>query len=286
MLAHTNTNTYTQPIVFYSSPVPTMSDLAPFVAAVLRDPVVSELRDETKQLREEREHRLLVEITDDDNGSVVDRNSLANGHPAWTDCWIVLFRGVRIPRDSPGFSSLTIKLGGVCVSRFRFINVRKTNEIAAGHACFVRNTDHGSVSPFLHADVEWESGVPHQGNVATVAVRELGFDAEQTSVLLGRLPHGRAVARSVSGGDSSYGDSSYGDPSCARCGVRLHAWATAESPWHPGPFVPAKFVAILFFLPKPKPHLNTRNKQIKLLDGSTSTSTSSSSTTTTSSSSC
>ncbi|OEU14383.1 hypothetical protein FRACYDRAFT_240923 [Fragilariopsis cylindrus CCMP1102] len=105
-----------------------ISDLAPFVAAVLKDKTVTDLTRENEELRQREEERLLVEITGRGGTPVHYQASLKDGHPhPWlSDRWIVNFEqkeenengeDVDLPLSVVG--NLEVRLGGIVVSDMR-----------------------------------------------------------------------------------------------------------------------------------------------------------------------
>ena len=102
-----------------------MSDLAPFVAAALRDRTVEDLNNE---LREEREARLVVQITGPSGNPVYYESSLLDGASlVWGTRWGLVNReaytaeshaDTSIPLPVNAIESLEIRLGGVVVHHF------------------------------------------------------------------------------------------------------------------------------------------------------------------------
>ena len=108
-----------------------ISDLAPFVAAVLKDKTVTDLTRENEELRQREEERLLVEITGRGGTPVHYQASLKDGHPhPWlSDRWIVNFEqkeenengeDVGLPLNVVG--NLEVRLGGIVVSDMKYLS--------------------------------------------------------------------------------------------------------------------------------------------------------------------
>lgn len=103
--------------------ISTMSDLAPFVAAALRD-LLQELMDENNQLRQEKRNRSMIRITGRNGTPVYYENSVTNGRGSLNrrggdGLWVV---DLPTRKDASGnsfglpwkiFQKLEISLGGV-----------------------------------------------------------------------------------------------------------------------------------------------------------------------------
>ena len=101
-----------------------MSDLAPFVAATLRDKIVDDLKTENEKLREElarvADRQLAVQVTGPNGAPVYYETSLKRG--AYCEhlggkCWRVEFdETAAIPLHA--ISNLEIRVGGMVVQQF------------------------------------------------------------------------------------------------------------------------------------------------------------------------
>ena len=121
-----------------------MSDLAPFVAAVLKDRTVADLKDENVELREQRDGqrdgRLVVQITGPGGTPIHYEASLANGYSSGGgESWTI---DLEQRHDDAGngfvvslidIEELEIRLGGVAIQRF--------NRNALDIGCDILTTD-------------------------------------------------------------------------------------------------------------------------------------------------
>ena len=136
-----------------SSTKPTLSasisDLAPFVAAVLKDKTVMDLNKEIEGLREREEERLLVEITGRGGTPVHYQASLKDGktNPFNHDLWIVYFEekknenGEDIVLRLSMIKNLEVRLGGIVVSDMKCF----TNGIEDGRCTFGDNEEDSQI---------------------------------------------------------------------------------------------------------------------------------------------
>ena len=136
-----------------SSTKPTLSasisDLAPFVAAVLKDKTVTDLTRENEELREREEERLLVEITGRGGTPVYYQTSLKDGktHPFESDLWNVCFKqkknenGEDIVLPLNLIKNLEIRLGGIVVSDMKYLST----DIEGGGCTFSDNEENSQV---------------------------------------------------------------------------------------------------------------------------------------------
>ena len=126
-----------------------ISDLAPFVAAVLKDKTVTDLTRENEELREREEERLLVEITGRGGTPVYYQTSLKDGktHPFQSDIWNVCFKqkknenGEDIVLPLNLIKNLEIRLGGIVVSDMKYLST----DIEGGGCTFSDNEEDSQI---------------------------------------------------------------------------------------------------------------------------------------------
>lgn len=102
-----------------------MSDLAPFVAAALRDKTVAELEEENRQLRQqletERHEAQIVTITGPRGSPVYAQGCFQNGKYDYSpELWKVDLAESRVDRKRclvENLSDMEVRIGGVCKAR-------------------------------------------------------------------------------------------------------------------------------------------------------------------------
>lgn len=106
-----------------------MSDLAPFVAATLRDKVVQDLMEEVEAMRKQIRQSRCVEITGPDGTPVYALAQFEDGgYGANSNLWDVIFseENQALPCPLSMLEGIEIRLGGVCKAKFTDNSVFET----------------------------------------------------------------------------------------------------------------------------------------------------------------
>jgi len=95
-----------------------MSDLAPFVAATLRDKVIADMKEENDALREQVRKSRTVAITGPSGTPVYCQAQLDEGeYDANPNLWRVNFGTPLLPCPLAAFSDVELRVGGICKAK-------------------------------------------------------------------------------------------------------------------------------------------------------------------------
>lgn len=138
-----------------------MSDLAPFVAAVLRDGVVKDLMDENERLREEIEERdegFMFQLTGREGAPIYFEQLITNRHPLDWDEWGLLnMYDINVNLSFETFmKSFEIWLGGELLPSNQVLNAENSENDDVG---FYFNFDEGHITAMYgETDMNCDSG--------------------------------------------------------------------------------------------------------------------------------
>jgi len=122
----------------FSITVRIMSDLAPFVAAVLRDRTVEEMKQEIDDLRAELSRTRKVSVTGPFDSPVYAEGQLENGRlaglagPDYPRLWRVDLGALAVCSVA-AFQGIEVRVGGICVAKFQDNDAYECRAISYSH---------------------------------------------------------------------------------------------------------------------------------------------------------